>query len=55
MIGNNKMTLNNGTMQEAVQFWLDSKTVTQMAKVGWITAVGTNGQFEVSLTSEESK
>lgn len=54
MTGNNKIILNNATMQEAVQLWLDSQTTDPIARVGWIAASGSNQEFTVELKGIEA-
>lgn len=54
MIGNNKICLNNATMREAVQLWLDSKTLSPLAKVGPITSNNNNTEFYIELDGSES-
>lgn len=52
MTGNNKIILNNATMQEAIQFWLDSKTINPIAVVSFVTQK--NDVFEISLGEIEA-
>lgn len=51
MIGNNKMILNQPTMQEAIQYWLDSKFVKPTSRVSFVTKDG--DEFRISLTTAE--
>lgn len=54
MIGNNKIVLNQSTMQEAVQYWLDSKSIKPLSKVGYIGATNNNAEFTINLAGEET-
>lgn len=48
MIGNNKIVLNNATMQEAVQLWLDSKTREPIGRV--VNVLYRDTVFEVCIS-----
>jgi hypothetical protein len=51
MKGNNKLILNTATLIEAVQEWLDDRTVQdQLAVVTGITYRSSDYMFEVSLS-----
>lgn len=52
MIANNKLILNQATMQEAIQFWLDSKTLEPLARVNYVASVDASQTFTISLISE---
>jgi len=54
MTGNNKIILNNATMQEAVKLWLNSQTVVPIANVGWISASNSSHGFTVDLKGIEA-
>lgn len=57
MKGNNELILNEATMIEAVQFWLDSKMVARAPKVTGISAKneGYNQTFAVSLDADADR
>lgn len=50
MTGNNKMILNQATIQEAIQYWLDSKFVKPSSRVTFVSKDG--DMFAISLSSE---
>jgi hypothetical protein len=51
MKGNNRLILNSATLMEAVQEWLDARTVQdQLARVTGITYRSSDYTFEVSLS-----
>lgn len=56
MIGNNKLILNQATMQEAIQYWLDSKSLKPLSKVNYISSNNNSNQdFTVAVVAESIK
>ena len=57
MKGTNDLILNEATMIEAVQFWLDSKLVHQAPKVTNVKAVkdSYSSTFEVTLDADADR
>ena len=54
MIGRNKMQINQATMREAVQLWLDSKLKVPAPKVDYVEWKGSSPDcFEITLESVE--
>jgi hypothetical protein len=51
MIGNNTLMLNESSMIQAVQQWLDGKTVEVVGKVKSVSWNGTIGVFNVHIES----
>lgn len=57
MKGNNKLILNEATMIEAVQFWLDSKMVHKAPKVTNVKHIGSgyDNSFEICLDADADR
>ena len=58
MKGNNQLVLNEATMIEAVQFWLDSKMIPTAPKVTQVSGPSdkySDNSFTVSLDSEADR
>jgi hypothetical protein len=51
MIGNNKMKLNEASMKQAVQMWLDSKTVSPIGRVTSVEFESGYDWFSVTISS----
>lgn len=57
MKGNNELVLNQATMIEAVQYWLDSRMVQPVPKVTGVVRDASNGSgvFSVTLDADADR